>query len=80
MHALIAAGANVDDPDKDGMTPLARAAYIGASEAVEYLLHNFAPGAANRATALDIASQERRRYGTDIGGTAALLEAAHWSD
>ena len=75
---LIAAGAHVDDPDEDGMTPLARAAYFGASEAVEYLLHNFAP--ASRASALEIASEERRRYASDIGGTAAALEAAEWSD
>jgi ankyrin repeat protein len=79
MEVLIAAGADADGPDQDGVPPLVRAAYSGASEAVQYLLENWSPGAASRATALDIATEQRQLYGSDIGGTAAVLEASQWS-
>ena len=74
MEVLVAAGARVNDADEDGKTPLERAAYIGASDAVEYLLQNRSLDAATRATALDIARQEWQRYDSDVGGTAAKLE------
>jgi len=89
MEALVAAGASIDKADADGMTPLMRAAYFGAADAVEYLLREGADGrrvspvprsvaspeARPRASALEVAAEERQFYACDVGRTAAVLEA-----